>query len=110
MEKLEEKGYKLRFSGCFASDVHQILHKGGVFSYPALKERPKGKLRLLFEGMPLGVIIKNAGGKISDGKMDLLEIEPEELGQRVPIYVGGEKEIEMIEKLNAGDDEEVLKD
>lgn len=100
IEKLEEKGYKLRFSGCFAADVHQILHKGGLFTYPALEERPNGKLRLLFEGMPMGLIMKNAGGRISDGKRDLLEIEPGELGQRVPIYIGGKSEIELIENIN----------
>lgn len=104
IEKLEEKGYKLRFSGCFVADVHQILFKGGMFTYPALKDRPDGKLRLLFEGIPMGVLVKNAGGRISNGETDLLEIVPDRLDIRTPIYVGGESEIELIEKINAGEE------
>jgi fructose-1,6-bisphosphatase I len=102
IEKLEEEGYKLRFSGCFCADVHQILFKGGVFTYPALKDRPNGKLRLLIEGMPMGFIVQNAGGRISNGNKDLLDIKPDRVDIRTPIYVGGKGEIELIEKINAG--------
>jgi fructose-1,6-bisphosphatase I len=95
---LEETGYKLRFSGCFVADVHQILHKGGVFTYPGFKGREKGKLRLLYEANPMGKIIHEAGGAISNGKTDILEIRPEAIDQITPIYVGGKKEIRLIEK------------
>ena len=95
---LEDAGYKLRFSGCFVADVHQILHKGGVFTYPAYKGREKGKLRLLYEANPMGKIICEAGGAISNGNGDILDIMPQSIDQITPIYVGGRKEISMIEK------------
>jgi fructose-1,6-bisphosphatase I len=99
IKSLEDAGYKLRFSGCFVGDVHQILHKGGVFSYPGFKGKEKGKLRLLYEANPMGMIIFQAGGAISNGKDDILTIKPESIGQTTPIYVGGRKEIALIETL-----------
>ena len=101
IEHLEQAGYKLRFSGCFVADVHQILHKGGVFTYPGFKGKEKGKLRLLYEANPMGKIIYEAGGAISNGKTDILEIRPETIDQITPIYVGGKKEIRLIEKFMA---------
>jgi fructose-1,6-bisphosphatase I len=99
IQALEDAGYKLRFSGCFVADVHQILRKGGVFSYPGFKGKEKGKLRLLYEANPMGMIIYQAGGAISNGKDDILTIKPETIGQITPIYVGGRKEIALIETL-----------
>lgn len=96
--QLEQEGYKLRFSGCFVADVHQILHKGGVFTYPGYTGKEKGKLRLLYEANPMGKIISEAGGAVSNGKTDILGITPEGIGQRTPIYIGGKKEIALIEK------------
>ena len=95
---LEHEGYKLRFSGCFVADVHQILHKGGVFAYPAFKGKEKGKLRLLYEANPMGMIICEAGGAISNGTGNILEITPESIDELTPIYIGGKKEIGLIEK------------
>jgi len=97
---LEADGYKLRFSGSFVADVHQILHKGGVFSYPGFRGREQGKLRLLFEANPMGFVVTQAGGRISDGRGDILAIVPEAVSQRTPIYVGSLKEIELIEKIS----------
>ena len=99
IEKLESEGYKLRFSGCSAVDAHQILHKGGIFCYPALKEKPEGKLRLLFEAVPMGYIIQQAGGRISDGSSDILEKLPDRVDIRVPLYIGGTDEIEHLESM-----------
>jgi fructose-1,6-bisphosphatase I len=98
IEDLEQSGYKLRFSGCFVADVHQILHKGGVFTYPGFKGKEKGKLRLLYEANPMGRIIHEAGGAISNGRADILDITPDKIDQVTPIYVGGIKEIRLIEK------------
>jgi fructose-1,6-bisphosphatase I len=98
IEHLEQDGYKLRFSGCFVADVHQILHKGGVFTYPAFKGKEKGKLRLLYEANPMGKIIHEAGGAISNGRTDILGIKPTAIEDRTPIYVGSKKEIALIEK------------
>jgi fructose-1,6-bisphosphatase I len=100
VEALEADGYKLRYSGSFVADVHQILHKGGVFTYPAYRGREQGKLRLLFECAPMGYILTQSGGAVSDGVHDLLSISPESVSQRVPVYIGGRREIERIEGYN----------
>jgi fructose-1,6-bisphosphatase I len=100
IESIESEGYKVRFSGSFVADVHQILHKGGVFTYPGYRGKEKGKLRLLFEGNPMGFIVTQAGGATSHGKGDILAVKPDSLSQRIPIYIGGRKEIQLIEKYN----------
>ncbi len=95
VEYLEKEGYKLRYSGGFVPDLNQILiKKGGIFSYPALKDSPKGKLRLIFELQPMAFIIEQAGGKATDGKEDILSIKPEDLDHRSPIYIGSRHEVE----------------
>ena len=97
IESLEQAGYKLRFSGSFVADVHQILHKGGVFTYPGFKGKEKGKLRLLYEANPMGKIVTEAGGAASDGHTRILDIVPESIGRITPVYIGGRNEIGMIE-------------
>jgi fructose-1,6-bisphosphatase I len=92
---LEEQGYKLRYSGGFVPDINQILIKnGGIFTYPALKKSPAGKLRLLFELQPMAFLIEQAGGSATDGKTDILDIPVEDIGQRSPIYIGSRFEVE----------------
>jgi fructose-1,6-bisphosphatase I len=103
IEMLEHSGYKLRFSGCFVADVHQILHKGGVFSYPGFKGREKGKLRLLYEANPMGMIIHEAGGAVSNGRGNIRNIQPEGIDDVTPIYIGGREEIRLIEKFMQDD-------
>ncbi|MDI6776249.1 MAG: class 1 fructose-bisphosphatase [Syntrophales bacterium] len=94
VEYLEEAGYKLRYSGGFVPDINQILiKKGGIFTYPALKKSPRGKLRLLFELQPVAFIVEQAGGLATDGKEDILSIKVEELNQRCPIYIGSRFEV-----------------
>jgi fructose-1,6-bisphosphatase I len=86
---LEEKGSKLRYSGGFVPDINQVLMKGkGIFMYPALKDSPNGKLRLLFELNPMAYLIENAGGAASNGKIPILDIKPHSLDQREPVYIG----------------------
>jgi fructose-1,6-bisphosphatase I len=97
IEELEADGYKLRYSGSFVADVHQILHKGGVFTYPGFLGREQGKLRLLFECNPMGMIVTEAGGAVSTGRENILDIQPTGVDIRVPIYVGGKNEIQLIE-------------
>lgn len=102
IENLEVQGYKLRFSGSFVADMHQILHKGGVFTYPGFRGKETGKLRLLFEANPIGKIITGAGGAISNGRENILSIKPKAIDEITPIYAGGKKEIEMAEKFMTG--------
>jgi fructose-1,6-bisphosphatase I len=98
IDHLEKSGYKLRFSGSFVADVHQILHKGGVFTYPGITGREKGKLRLLYEANPMGRIIHEAGGAVSNGRENILDIQPSSISQVTPVYIGGKGEIALIEK------------
>jgi fructose-1,6-bisphosphatase I len=104
VEYLEKEGYKLRYSGGFVPDFNQVLIKrGGIFTYPALKKSPKGKLRLLFELQPMAFIIEQAGGMATDGKQDILSIKVENLNQRCPIYIGSRFEVEKAKEfLTAG--------
>ena len=96
---LEKNGYKLRYSGGFVPDINQILLKrGGLFTYPALKNAPNGKLRLLFELNPMAFIIENAGGMAINGKDRILDIVPEKLDQRSPIYIGSKEEVQLAHK------------
>ena len=91
---LEDKGSKLRYSGGFVPDINQILMKGkGIFMYPALTDSPNGKLRLLFELNPMAYLIEQAGGAATNGCMPILDMVPEGLDQRAPIYIGCKEDV-----------------
>jgi fructose-1,6-bisphosphatase I len=92
-----ERELKLRYGGSMIGDVNQVLTYGGVFAYPALQSAPEGKLRLQFEGHPVGHIVEAAGGRSSDGERSLLEREPTELHARVPVHVGNEAYVDRLE-------------
>ncbi|MEO6733190.1 MAG: class 1 fructose-bisphosphatase [Ferruginibacter sp.] len=89
--------YTQRYIGSMVSDVHRNLIKGGIFMYPAIKDKPKGKLRLLYECNPFAFIIEVAGGKATDGKQRILEIQPTAVHQRTPFYVGSKLMMEELE-------------
>ena len=92
---LEAKGSKLRYSGGFVPDINQVLIKGkGVFMYPALTDSPNGKLRLLFELFPMAFLIEQAGGSATNGDSPILDIVPESLDQRSPVYIGCREDVE----------------
>jgi fructose-1,6-bisphosphatase I len=100
VEQLENDGYKLRYSGGFVPDINQILiKKGGLFTYPALKKAPQGKLRLLFELQPMAFIAEQAGGLATDGKQDILSIKVENINQLSPIYIGSAYEVQMAKQM-----------
>ncbi|MDQ2072074.1 class 1 fructose-bisphosphatase [Haloarcula sp. H-GB4] len=88
---------KLRYGGAMVADINQVLTYGGIFSYPALESHPKGKLRVQFEGHPMAYILESAGGRSSDGDQSLLEIEPGELHERTPLYLGNDDLIDRLE-------------
>ena len=92
-----EDDLKLRYGGAMVGDVNQVLTYGGVFAYPALRSAPEGKLRLQFEANPIAYIVERAGGASSDGAGSILDVEPEAVHQRVPLYVGNEALIERLE-------------
>lgn len=91
----EDRPYTSRYIGSLVSDFHRNMIKGGIYIYPSTSQSPKGKLRLLYECNPMAFIAEQAGGKASDGKTRILELEPTELHQRVPFFCGS---IDMVRK------------
>jgi len=89
-QKTVETGgpYTQRYIGSMVADVHRNLIKGGIFMYPGTTDKPKGKLRLLYECNPFAFIVEKAGGRATNGQMRILDIKPEELHQRTPFFVG----------------------
>ncbi|MBN1664757.1 MAG: fructose-1,6-bisphosphatase [Deltaproteobacteria bacterium] len=103
VQYLDAEGYKLRYSGGFVPDINQILLKrGGIFTYPGLKDSPKGKLRLLFELQPMAFICEQAGGLATDGVHDILSLQVEKLDQRCPVYIGSRFEVEKAKEYLSG--------
>ncbi len=80
--------YTQRYIGSMVADVHRSLIKGGIFMYPGTTDKPNGKLRLAYECNPFAFIMEVAGGRATDGKQRILEIQPTELHQRVPMFIG----------------------
>ena len=91
-----------RYVGSLVSDFHRNLLYGGVFLYPATERRANGKLRLLYEAAPMAMIAENAGGYASDGSRAILDIVPEDLHQRVPLYIGSRGTVLWIEEKLSG--------
>ncbi|MFA9518559.1 class 1 fructose-bisphosphatase [Halopenitus sp. H-Gu1] len=100
-----ESELKLRYGGAMVGDVNQVLTYGGIFAYPALRDAPNGKLRLQFEANPIAFIIERAGGAASDGSRRILDVEPDDLHQRIPLHVGNESLIERLETALSGESE-----
>ncbi len=90
-----------RYIGSLVSDFHRNLLKGGVFLYPALHrpgtDTPRPKLRLMYEANPLAYVAVQAGGYASDGNGSILDIQPQSLHQRVPLYLGSADDVHFIE-------------
>jgi len=89
--------YTQRYIGSMVADVHRNLIKGGIFMYPGTTDKPKGKLRLLYECNPFAYITEVAGGKATDGKQRILDIKPTELHQRSPLFIGSKGMMEELE-------------
>jgi fructose-1,6-bisphosphatase I len=98
--KTRESGgpYTQRYIGSMVADVHRNLIKGGIFMYPGLRDKPNGKLRLLYECNPFAFILEVAGGRATNGDIPILDIQPVELHQRSPFFVGSR---EMMGELEA---------
>jgi fructose-1,6-bisphosphatase I len=93
----EMQPFRSRYIGSLVADFHRTLLKGGIFMYPRDSASPNGKLRLLYEAVPMALICEQAGGRASDGERDILDIMPEELHQRTPLYVGSKEYVDMAE-------------
>lgn len=96
MEENKEDGrpYTQRYIGSMVADMHRTLIKGGIFIYPADKKNPNGKLRLQYECNPMSFIVEVAGGVATTSKENILDIQPTELHQRVPIFIGSKQMVD----------------
>jgi len=98
-DKASNRPYSLRYIGSLVGDIHRNLLYGGIFMYPGTKSAQSGKLRLMYECFPMAFIVEQAGGKATNGRMRILDIEPTELHQRSPIYLGSKQMVEKVEEL-----------
>ncbi|HEX8737100.1 MAG TPA: class 1 fructose-bisphosphatase [Pyrinomonadaceae bacterium] len=90
--------YSSRFIGSMVADFHRTLLRGGIFLYPSTTNYPQGRLRLLYEANPIAFLAEHAGGAATDGKQNILDVQPQDLHQRTPLIVGGKFEMAEFER------------
>nr|WP_245846028.1 class 1 fructose-bisphosphatase [Longibacter salinarum] len=101
LKRPDEHGYRPirhRYIGAFVSDFHRNLITGGIYMYPKTATSPEGKLRLMYEANPLAFIVEQAGGAASDGKRRILDIVPDDLHQRTPVFIGNTDLVQELER------------
>jgi fructose-1,6-bisphosphatase I len=96
------KPLSVRYVGSLVADFHRNLLGGGVFAYPANAKRTRGKLRLLYEANPLAFIVEQAGGAAFDGTRRVMDVQPTELHQRTPLFIGSKHEVDLATELLSG--------
>lgn len=104
-DKATGRPYSLRYVGAMVADVHRTLLEGGVFMYPAEAgggKKASGKLRLLYEAQPMAYVVEQAGGRASTGIERILDIEPSEYHQRVPLIIGSADDVALVEEFYRG--------
>lgn len=96
IDKETSRPYSLRYIGSMVGDIHRNLLKGGIFMYPANKGETKGKLRLLYECIPMAYLVEQSGGLATNGHQRILEVEPTEIHGREAIFVGSKNMVEKV--------------
>src|SRR5687767_1508267 len=91
-----------RYVGSLVADFHRNLLGGGLFAYPANRKNKRGKLRLLYEANPLAFIVEQAGGAATDGVERILDIQPAELHQRTPLFIGSKNDVDAARAMQSG--------
>jgi len=93
-----EKDFNMRWVACMVGDIHRILCRSGIFMYPYDLKDPKkaGRLRLMYEANPMSMLIEQAGGASTTGRVRILNIEPTDLHQRVPVIIGSKNEVDLV--------------
>jgi fructose-1,6-bisphosphatase I len=92
--------YSLRYTGALAADLHRCLLEGGIYLYPADTDHPDGKLRLLYECVPLAFVVEAAGGRASTGRGRVLDLRAKSLHQRAPLAIGSRDEVALFERFS----------
>lgn len=103
-ETSKGEAYSARYVGALVADFHRTLIYGGIYMYPADSRKPNGKLRLMCEAAPLAFLAEQAGGKATDGRRRILDIVPEKLHARTPLFIGSPKDVEAVERIFARHD------
>lgn len=93
-----KKPYTARYIGSLVSDFHRNLLKGGIYLYPGTTDKPNGKIRLLYEASPMAFLAEQAGGMASNGYDPILDLEPKELHQRTPLFLGSNEEVNRVQE------------
>lgn len=95
---VREKDFNMRWVACMVGDIHRILCRSGIFLYPYDTKDPQkaGRLRLMYEANPMSMLIEQAGGAATTGRVRILEIQPTEMHQRVPVIIGSKNEVELV--------------
>lgn len=88
-----------RYIGSLVADFHRNLLRGGIFMYPGERDKPHGKIRLLYEAGPLAFLVNQAGGYASTGTEPILDLTPTDLHQRTPVFIGNRSLVEKAESL-----------
>ena len=85
------------------AEAHRILMRGGVFMYPRDTKEPSkpGRLRLLYEANPMSLLVEQAGGAATNGKMRILDIQPTKLHERVAVFLGSKNEVDLVTRYHA---------
>jgi len=96
-DKSTNRPYSFRYVGSLVADFHRNLIQGGIYMYPPTTSSPNGKLRLIYECNPLAFVIEQAGGKATDGAKRIMEVQPEKLHHKVPLFIGS---AEMVDKVD----------
>lgn len=93
-----EKDFNMRWVACMVGDIHRILCRSGIFMYPYdLKDPAKaGRLRLMYEANPMSMLMEQAGGASTTGRVRILDIQPNDLHQRVPVIIGSKHEVDLV--------------
>jgi fructose-1,6-bisphosphatase I len=97
-DKETSRPYTSRYVGSLVADFHRNLLYGGIFIYPADDKNKNGKLRLMYEANPLSMIVEQAGGRSTNGKDRILDMQPTNLHQRTPLFIGSEEDVKLAEK------------
>ena len=100
------KDFNMRWVASMVADVHRILTRGGIFSYPLDSKcaAKGGKLRLMYEANPMSLLVEQAGGAASTGRQRMLDVQPTGLHMRVPVFLGSKSEVEAAIRYHAEHD------
>lgn len=92
------RDFNMRWIASMVAEIHRILSRGGVFMYPIDSKMKKqgGRIRLMYEANPMSFIVEQAGGLATTGRHRIMDIQPQELHQRVPVVMGSKNEVETV--------------